>query len=135
MSNITQVVSDQKSLSTFKKGVLASGLDKVLTGKGPFTVFAPADIAFGKLEAGTMEDLLKPDGKTKLTELLNHHVVAGKISFKDLKDGDKLTSLNGKELSVRVNNAKVSVGGAVILSRDVQTSNGVIHLLDNVLKN
>ena len=125
----------RKSLTTFKKGVFASGLDKILTKKGPFTVFAPADIAFGKLEAGTLEDLLRPASKTKLTELLNHHVVAGKISFKDLKDGDKLKSVNGKELLVKVSHARVSVDGAVILSRDVQTSNGVIHLLDNVLKN
>src|ERR1044071_5243922 len=135
MSNITQVVNAGKSMTTFKKGVLASGLDQVLSGKGPFTVFAPSDIAFGKLEAGTVEELLKPASKIKLTALLNHHVVAGKINFKNLKDGDKLKSLNGKELSVKVNNARVSVDGAVILSRDVKSSNGVIHLLDSVLKN
>lgn len=134
MSNITQVVNTQKSITTFKKGVSASGLDRLLSGKGPFTVFAPSDIAFGKLEEGTIEDLLKPASKLKLTTLLNHHVVAGKINFKDLKDGDKLKSLNSKELLVKVNNARVSVNGAVILSRDVQASNGVIHLLDNVLK-
>ncbi len=110
-------------------------MDQVLSGKGPFTVFAPSDIAFGKLEEGTIEDLLKPSGKLKLTTLLSHHVVAGKINFKDLKDGDKLKTLNSKELSVKVNNARVSVDGAVILSRDVQASNGVIHLLDSVLKN
>jgi uncharacterized surface protein with fasciclin (FAS1) repeats len=135
MSNITQVVNAEKNTTTFKKGVVASGLDQVLSGKGPFTVFAPSDLAFGKLQAGDVEDLLKPENKIKLTAMLNHHVVAGKISFKDLKDGDKMKSLNGKELSVKVANAKVSVDGAVIQKRDVQTSNGVIHLVDSVLKN
>jgi uncharacterized surface protein with fasciclin (FAS1) repeats len=135
MSNITQVVNIEKSTTTFKKGVVASGLDHVLSGKGPFTVFAPSDQAFGKLQAGDVEDLLRPENKTKLTAMLNHHVIAGKVSFKDLKDGDKLKSLNGKELLVKVADTKVSVEGAVIQKRDVQTSNGVIHLVDSVLKN
>jgi len=135
MSNITQVVNDEKNMSTFKKGVVASGMDQILSGTGPFTVFAPTDMAFGKLETGTVENLLKPENKIKLTALLNHHVVAGKINFKDLKDGDKLKSLGGKELSVKVVNAKVTLDGATIQNRDVPTSNGVIHLLDTVLKN
>ena len=92
MSNITQVVNTAKSITIFTKAVLAAGLDRVLSGKGPFTVFAPADIAFGKLKEGTIEDLLKPSSKIELTTLLNHHVVVGKMNFKDLKDGDKLKS-------------------------------------------
>lgn len=135
MSNITQVVNTEKNMTTFKRGVLASGLDQILSGTGPYTVFAPSDLAFGKLEAGIIENLLKPESKVKLTELMNHHVVSGKINFKDLKDGDKLKSLDGKELSVKVANSMVSVNGATIQNRDVQTSNGVIHSLDTVLKN
>ncbi len=135
MSNITQVVNTEKNMTTFKRGVLASGLDQILSGTGPYTVFAPSDLAFGKLEAGTIENLMKPESKVKLTEIMNHHVVSGKISFKDLKDGDKLKSLDGKELSVKVSNSIVTVNGATIQNRDVQTSNGVIHSLDTVLKN
>jgi len=135
MSNITQVVSNEKNMTTFRKGTVAAGLDKTLSGSGPFTVFAPTDLAFGRLEAGTVEDLLKPENKVKIASLLNHHVVAGKINFKDLKDGAKLKSLDGKELTVKVDNAKVSINGAVIQDRDMPTSNGVIHLLDSVLKN
>lgn len=135
MSNITQVVNAEKNMTTLKKGIVASGLDQVLSGAGPFTVFAPSDMAFGKLESGTIEGLLKPENKLKLTALLNHHVVAGKISFKDLKDGDKLKSLNGKELSVKVKDAKVSIDGATVQNRDVASSNGVIHTLDTVLSN
>lgn len=118
-----------------KKGLIASGLDQVLTTTGPFTAFVPSDLAFGKLEEGTIEDLLKPENKIKLSDLLNQHVVAGKISFKDLKDGDKLKTLNGRELSVRVADARVSIDGATIQNHDIATSNGVIHSLDAVLKN
>ena len=135
MSNITQVVNAEKNMTTLKRGIDASGLDQVLSGTGPFTVFAPSDMAFGKLESGIIEGLLKPENKLKLAALLNLHVVAGKISFKDLKDGDKLKSLNGKDLSVKVKDAKVSIDGATVQNRDVASSNGVIHSLDTVLKN
>ena len=135
MSNITQVVKNEKNMTTLNKGVMASGLDQILSGTGPFTVFAPSDLAFGKLETGKVEDLLKPENKLKLTDLLNHHVVSGKVNFKDLKDGEKLKALNGKELSVKIIDGKVSVDGAIIQNRDVETSNGVIHSLDTVLKN
>ena len=135
MSNITQVVNSEKNMTTFKKGTAASGLDKTLSGTGPFTVFAPTDLAFEKLEAGALENLLKPENKVKITALLNHHVVPGKINFKDLKDGDHLKSLDGKELTVKVDNAKVSINGALIQNHDMPSSNGVIHVLDSVLKN
>ena len=135
MSNITQVVKNEKNMTTLNKGVMASGLDQVLSGTGPFTIFAPSDLAFGKLESGMIENLLKPENKTKLTELLNHHVVPGTINFKDLKDGEKLKTINGKELTVEVKDGKASINGAHIQNRDVKTSNGVIHSLDSVLKN
>jgi len=135
MTNITQVVKNEKNMVTMSKGFFASGLDKILSGTGPFTVFAPSDLAFGKLETGTLENLLKPENKIKLASLMNHHVVAGKINFKDLKDGDKLKTLDGKELSVKIKDHKVSVDGATIQTRDVLSSNGVIHSLDTVLKN
>ncbi|MEJ0083131.1 MAG: fasciclin domain-containing protein [Puia sp.] len=80
----------EKNMTTLKKSVHASGLDQVLSGKGPFTVFAPTDIAFAKLDKGILDNLLKPENKTKLTDLLNHHVVEGKINFKGSEDGEKL---------------------------------------------
>jgi len=135
MSNITQVVKQDKLLTTLNRGVTASGLDQVLSGTGPFTLFAPSDLAFGKLEGGVIENLLKAENKLKLADLLNHHVVAGKVEFKDLKDGDKLKTMSGKELSISIQNFKVSVNGAIIQQRDVKTSNGVIHSLDTVLEN
>jgi uncharacterized surface protein with fasciclin (FAS1) repeats len=133
MSNITQLVNVEKNMTTLKKSVHASGLDQVLSGKGPYTVFAPTDIAFAKLDKGILDNLLKPENKTKLTDLLNHHVVEGKINFKDLKDGEKLKTVNGKQLVVHVKDGHTTVDGAVIQSHDVQATNGIIHSLETVM--
>ena len=135
MSNITQVVRTEKNMTTLKKSIIATDLDQVLSSAGPYTFFAPSDLAFQKLEVGILEDLLLRENKKKLTDLLNLHVVAGNIPFKDLKDGEKLKTLNGKELLVEVTEAKVTIAGAAIQNHDVKTSNGVIHSLDTVLKN
>ena len=133
MSNITQLVNVEKNMTTLKKSVHASGLDQVLSGKGPYTVFAPTDIAFAKLDNGILDNLLKPENKTKLTDLLNHHVVEGKINFKDLKDGEKLKTVDGKQLVVHVKDGHTTVDGAIIRSHDVQATNGIIHSLDTVM--
>jgi len=133
MTNITQVVNADKNLTTLKKSVIASGLDKVLSGNGPFTVFAPSDLAFEKLGKGVLDDLLKTENKAKLVDVLNYHVVPGKLNYKDLKDGEKLKTVNGKELLVHVKNGSISIQGAKIQDHDLQTSNGVIHSLDAVM--
>ncbi len=133
MSNITQVVNVDKNMTTLKKGVVAAGLDKMLSETGPFTIFAPTDKAFDKLDKKVLEDLMKPENKTKLTDLLKHHVVEGKIAFKDLKDGEKLKTLSGRELSVHIKEGAVSIDGSRIEAHDVQTSNGVIHSLETVV--
>ncbi|HYJ38159.1 MAG TPA: fasciclin domain-containing protein [Chitinophagaceae bacterium] len=133
MSNITQVVNENKNMTTLKKGVVASGLDKVLSGTGPYTVFAPSDLAFTKLDKGKFETLLKPENKAKLEDTINYHIVSGKLDYKDLKDGEKLKTVNGQELSVQVKEGRVSIQGAKIENRDLQTSNGVIHVLDTVM--
>jgi len=128
MSNITQVVNAEKNMTILKKSVSASGLDSVLSGTGPYTVFAPNDLAFEKLEKGVLDNLLKPENKAKLADVLNYHV-----PYKDLKDGEKLKTLNGKELHVHVKDGHVRIEGAEILSHDLSSSNGVIHSLDTVM--
>jgi len=133
MSNITQVLNVDKNLKTLKKGVHASDLDQILSSTGPFTIFAPSDQAFEKLEKGLMEKLLEPFNRAQLKDLLNNHIVSGKISFTDLKDGDKLTTLNGKELVVSVKNGSVQVGEGHVTQRDAKISNGVMHLTDAVM--
>jgi uncharacterized surface protein with fasciclin (FAS1) repeats len=133
MSNITQVVNAEKNMTILKKSVSAAGLDNVLSGTGPFTVFAPNDLAFEKLEKGLLDNLLKPENKAKLVDVLNYHVVSGKVHFKDLKDGEKLKTLNGKELHVHVKDGHVRIEGAQVLSHDLSSTNGVIHSLDTVM--
>jgi uncharacterized surface protein with fasciclin (FAS1) repeats len=133
MSNITQVIRTDKNMTTLKKTIIATNLDQVLSSTGPYTLFAPSDLAFAKLEGNTVADLLKPENTDKLSALLNLHVVEGKISFKDHEDGQTLKTVNGKTLAVKVKNGTVNIDGAVIQQGDVRTSNGVIHCLDTVL--
>lgn len=134
MSNITQVVNVDKTLRSLKKTVHASDLDQLLSSTGPYTLFAPSDLAFEKLEKGLVEKLLEPNNRAKLADLLNNHIVSGKILFKELKDGDKLTTVNGKELVVQEKDGNISIGGATILPRDSKISNGTMHLSDAVFQ-
>jgi len=120
-------------MTTLKQAIIATNLDQVLSSSGPYTLFAPVDLAFAKLDNETVDNLLKSENSEKLTELLNSHVVSGKIPFKELEDGQKLKTLHGTELSVQVKNGTVTVGNAIIQTSDIKTSNGVIHCLDAVL--
>jgi uncharacterized surface protein with fasciclin (FAS1) repeats len=133
MSNITQVVNAEKKMTTLKKSVHAAGLDQVLSSTGPYTLFAPSDLAFSKLDKAVLESLLKPESITKLKNLINSHIVSGKINYKDLKDGEKLKTVNGGELQVHVKDGAVHIEESLIQNRDVQTSNGIIHSLDTVM--
>lgn len=133
MSNITQVINVDKSMRTLKKTVHASDLDQLLSSTGPFTFFAPSDLAFEKLEKGKVEQLLEPQNRAKLADLLNNHIVNGKILFSELKDGQKLTSINGKELLVSEKDGNILIGSIKILPRDAKISNGAMHLSDTVM--
>jgi uncharacterized surface protein with fasciclin (FAS1) repeats len=135
MPNIPEVVRNEKTLKTLDRGVTASNLGKFLRRRGPYTVFAPSDSAFNKLGKENVEELLKPENKVQLDAFLNQHIIGHRINFKDLKDGDKLQTIGGKEITVTIKGNKVSVDKAVILIPDVQSSNGVIHKLDSVLIN
>lgn len=133
MSNITQVVNVDKNLKTLKKGVHASDLDQLLSSTGPYTFFAPTDLAFEKLENGKMIDLLEPHNRAKLTDLLNNHIVSGKILYAELKDGDTLTTVNGKNLKILVKDGVANVDGIPLTARDARISNGAMHLMDTVM--
>ena len=134
MSNITQVVNVDKSMRTLKKTVHASDLDQLLSSTGPYTFFAPSVLAFEKLEKGKIEKLLEPQNRAQLADLLNNHIVSGKIAFKDLKDGDKLTTVNGKQLVVQEKNGGISIGDVNISPREAKISNGIMHLTDMVIQ-
>ena len=119
-----------KTLATALK---AAGLIDTLKGAGPFTVFAPTDEAFAKLPAGTVEDLLKPENKEKLVAILAYHVVPAKAMAKDVAGMSSAKTINGKELKLKVDGDKVMVNEAVVIKADIETSNGVIHVIDAVL--
>ena len=133
MKNMAQVVGTDNYLSTLNRGIIAAGLVEQLNGDGPFTIFAPSDVAFGKLSKDFFDNLEKPENKADLADLLNHHIIAGKINFSELKNGQKLNTVNGKELNVTVKNRRVSINGASVLAKDIEGSNGVLHSLDKVI--
>ena len=119
--------------STLVTAVTAAGLVETLSGTGPFTIFAPTNAAFAALPAGTVETLLKPESKDKLTSILTYHVVAGNVMAADLTDGQKVTTLNGQELTVAIKDGVVTINGAKVTAADLAGSNGVIHVVDAVL--
>ena len=143
--NIIENATKSKDHTTLVAAVKAAGLVETLQGAGPFTVFAPTNAAFEKLPSGTVDTLLKPANKPKLTSVLTYHVVAGRFSAKDLmeaakKDGGKhkLKTVQGEELTVSTEGNKLVVwdskgNRSTITIQNVFQSNGVIHVIDSVL--
>lgn len=111
----------------------AAGLVETLKGKGPFTVFAPTDAAFAKLPAGTVENLLKPENKAQLTNILTYHVVAGSVKAADVVKLTEAKTVQGQSVKITVKDGKVSVDGATVTATDIAASNGVIHVIDSVM--
>ena len=121
-----------QDLSTLVEAVKAAGLVDTLNGSGPFTVFAPTNEAFSKLPAGTLNDLLKPENKDKLTNILKYHVVSGQVLAADIKNGNVKT-LEGKDIMLDKKADGVYVNNAKVVKADIKASNGVIHEIDAVL--
>lgn len=121
------------SFKTLVAAVKAAGLVDTLKGKGPFTVFAPTDEAFAKLPEGTVANLLKPENKEKLVAVLTYHVVAGKVLASDVVKISSAKTVNGKSASVKVSDAGVMIDGVKVVATDIETSNGVIHVIDSVI--
>ncbi len=131
--NIVETAVNNGSFKTLVAAVTAADLVSTLSGPGPFTVFAPVDAAFAALPAGTVESLVKPENKGKLTSILTYHVVAGKVMSTDLSNGMKAKTVNGGEITITIADGKVKINGAHVVIADVATSNGVIHVIDSVL--
>lgn len=119
--------------NTLVAAVKAAGLAETLKGEGPFTVFAPTDEAFAKLPKGTVESLLKPESKEKLIAILTYHVVPGKVMAKDVVSLTEAKTVQGSSVKIAVNGGKVSIDGANVVKTDIETSNGVIHVIDAVI--
>src|SRR5947207_8274463 len=136
--NIIQNAVNSKDHTTLVAAVKAAGLVDTLEGKGPFTVFAPTNAAFGKLPAGTVDTLVKPENKPALTKILTYHVVPGRLAASGLTDGKKLKTVEGEELTVHASGGKVTIidakgGSSTVTIPNVNQSNGVIHVVDTVL--
>ena len=136
--NIVENAVNSKDHTTLVAAVKAAGLVETLQSKGPFTVFAPTNAAFGKLPAGTVETLVKPESKATLTKILTYHVVPGKLEAASLTDGKKLKTVEGEELTVKLKDGKVWIvdakgGTSMVTIANVNQSNGVIHVVDTVL--
>jgi len=118
---------------TLAAALNAAGLVNTLKGPGPFTVFAPTDDAFAKLPPGTLDDLLKPENKGKLTAILTYHVVPGAVTSRQVTNLKEAKTVNGSMLQVSTRDGKVMINNADVVKPDIETSNGVIHVIDAVL--
>lgn len=133
--DIVEIASGDKQFETLVAALQAAGLVDALKGDGPFTVFAPTNDAFNKLPKGTVEQLLKPENKDRLVDLLTYHVYPGKLVASDLMklNGKEIKMLNGKPAKIKVKNGSVFIDGAKVTTPDVMAKNGVIHVIDTVM--
>ncbi|MGB6152931.1 MAG: fasciclin domain-containing protein [Pricia sp.] len=131
--DIVETAVNHGSFKTLVAAVTAADLVGTLRSEGPFTVFAPLDDAFDALPAGTVDTLIKPENKEKLTGILTYHVLAGKVMSTDLADGMKAKTVNGQEITVHLKDGKVFINEAEVVLADVETDNGVVHAIDKVI--
>jgi uncharacterized surface protein with fasciclin (FAS1) repeats len=119
--------------TTLVAAVEAAALVDTLKSEGPFTVFAPTDDAFAALPEGTVESLLLPENKQALTDILLYHVVSGKVMAADVVELESATTVLGKDVAVKVEDGKVFINEAEVIITDIETSNGVIHVIESVI--
>jgi uncharacterized surface protein with fasciclin (FAS1) repeats len=132
-ADIVQTAVEAGSFNTLVTAVKAAGLVETLQGPGPFTVFAPTDEAFARLPAGTVENLLKPENKSKLIAILTYHVVPGKVMSSDIAGKKTMAkSVEGAEIDIDATSG-VKVDNAKVVKADIESSNGVIHVIDTVI--
>ncbi len=133
MKDLIDTAVGAGGFSTLVAAVTAAGLVDTLKGAGPFTVFAPTDEAFAKLPAGAVEDLLKPENKSKLVGILTYHVLPSKVMAADIAGKTmKAKSVQGAEISIDATK-DVMIDKAKVVKADIETSNGVIHVIDAVI--
>jgi uncharacterized surface protein with fasciclin (FAS1) repeats len=131
--DIVDTAASAGSFNTLVAAVKAAGLVETLKGEGPLTVFAPTDEAFAKLPQGTVESLLKPENRDKLTAILTYHVVPGRVTADQVVNLSTARTANGRDLRINASNGKVMVDNANVIKTDIMTSNGVIHVIDTVV--
>jgi uncharacterized surface protein with fasciclin (FAS1) repeats len=130
MATILQIMNADRNLSLFSKGIKLAGLEKKLNEFGPFTILGPVNLALGKLDSLSYDQLMEPSNTNKLMDLLSEYIIPGKKMLSDFWNDQKLATLTGKLVMVQNKNNEIMINGAKILARDRQGSNGVVHLLD-----
>lgn len=131
---IVDIAASNSDFSTLVAAVKAAGLAETLSGKGPFTVFAPTNAAFAKLPEGTLQSLLKAENKDQLVSILTYHVVPGKVKAADVVKISEAKTVQGQVVSVKTAGGKVSLNGSSnVVKTDIEASNGVIHVIDSVI--
>jgi uncharacterized surface protein with fasciclin (FAS1) repeats len=131
--DIVDTAGEAGSFKTLAAALGAADLVDTLKGEGPFTVFAPTDEAFAKLPKGTVENLLKPENRHQLTAILTYHVVPGRVTADKVVKLSNATTANGQRIDVRVEEGGVRIDGANVIKTDITASNGIIHVIDEVL--
>lgn len=131
--NLAQMMATNDSFKTLSQALQAAGLTETLVKDGPYTVFAPTDKAFAALPQGTLENLLKPENKEELTQILSYHMVPGQVTSSQLTPG-QVKTVEGSPVTIRVDNAnrQVTVNDAKVIQVDIPASNGVIYAIDKV---
>jgi uncharacterized surface protein with fasciclin (FAS1) repeats len=130
---IVEIAAANDSFKTLVAAVKAAGLVETLSGKGPFTVFAPTDEAFKKVPEKVLADLLKPENKDKLVAVLTYHVVPGKVMAADVVKLKSAKTVQGSEAKITVKEGNVSIDKANVVKTDIVAKNGVIHVIDAVI--
>ena len=130
--NIVAVAKETPELSILVEAVAAAGLVETLEEPGPYTVFAPTNEAFEAL-GGKLEELLEPQNKKELTEILTYHVAPGEVSSGELENGQMIETVQGEDLEVAIKGEEVTVNGAKVVMPDVPASNGIVHVIDEDL--
>jgi uncharacterized surface protein with fasciclin (FAS1) repeats len=131
--NVVQIASGSKDHTTLVAAVKAGDLVNALSNAGPFTVFAPTNAAFEKLPKGTVESLLTPEKKDALTDILEYHVYVGVIKAESLMDGQSLGQVNGGNIKITMQDGKPVINGKAHILASIPASNGIIHVIDEVL--
>lgn len=132
VGTIARMVKDGASFSILSRAIEAAGLEDVLGGAGPNTIFAPTDEAFTKLPKGTLDKLMLPENKEKLRQLLSYHVIPGEFLSSSLKEGE-LKTASGDKVKIEISAKKVKINDAKVVNQDLVASNGIIQVIDEVL--
>lgn len=132
--NIVELAANQGSFNTLTQAIETAGLTETLSGEGPFTVFAPTDEAFAALPDGTLDELLLPENRELLQQVLAYHVVPGEVTSADITPGE-VETVQGESVNIQVDQTSgaVTVNNATVVEPDIEASNGVIHAVDTLI--